>query len=46
MDNRIFKNLPQTKFEFRKIWKIHEIFFDKIREIFVFQCIQREHVHN
>ena len=27
MNDRIFKNLPQSKFEFLKILKIHEISF-------------------
>ena len=47
MGDRIFTNLPLTKFVFWKLWKSKKHFFYKIRKIFfvfVLQCIQRENL--
>ena len=38
MDDRVFKSLPLTKFDFWRFWKSTKIFY-KIREIFVCFCL-------
>ena len=48
MDDRFFKNLPLTKFDFRK-FENPQIVSNKIREtffVFVLKCIQTEHDNN
>jgi len=42
MDDRIFKHLSLTKFDFWKFWKYANVFYIKSAKFFVLQCVQRE----